>query len=154
MNIKTASMESRNISSHWSPPRTRFFSPLQRTSRCASSETRGKVKARSLRPTSTGRSPSCSARRPTAIRTWRSRWEWRCSSAGRQTARSASPWTSSISPPTQVTYDVISVLSEALFSFCNILIHNSLHHLKRIDKYFLIMEFFFPKISYWLSVIS
>lgn len=104
--------------------------PPQRTLKCVSSETRGKVKARSPRPTSTGRSPSCSAHRPTATPTWRSPWGWRCSSAGHQTGRSASPWTSSTSPMTQVTYDVISCHFH-IFCLQYVMMYWFLCHLKR-----------------------
>lgn len=76
--------------------------PLQRTSRCASSRTPGKEKAPSPRPTSTGRWPLCSARHRTATLTSRSQSESRCSFADHPTARSASLWTSSTCPPTQV----------------------------------------------------
>lgn len=78
------------------------FTPLQRTSRCASSRTLGRGRAPSPRPTSIGRWPLCSAHHRTATLTSQSQSESRCSSAGHPTARSASLWTSSTCLLTQV----------------------------------------------------
>ncbi len=83
-----------------------FPVPLQRTSRCVSSRTPGRERALSPRLTSTGRWPLCSAHRRTATLTSLSPLESRCSSAGPLTARSASQWTSSTCPLTQVRANV------------------------------------------------
>lgn len=76
---------------------------LQRTSRCGSTRTPGRGRARSLRLTSTGRWPLCSARLPIATLTSASPLRWRCSSDGPLTVKSASRWTSSSYLLTQVT---------------------------------------------------